>query len=88
MKTIYKYELEITDTQEISIPPDAAIFHCHMQGGSLCVWARTDSTAVGAPRTFYIFGTGHNLTRLPDSALYVGTAHDPRGFVWHVWVAP
>jgi len=38
METIYKYELEITDLQEISIPDKAKILTVQLQHGTPCLW--------------------------------------------------
>ena len=88
MKTIYKYELKITDTQAIALPIGATILHLDVQNNKPCIWALIPAGAgMHAPkeRRFHTYGTGHQI---PDLKLkYVGSYqtsyHTP--FVGHVF---
>lgn len=96
MRAIYKYELKITDVQEIWMLRGAEPLHVGMQGETLCLWARVnprhgpDDTEA---RRFRVAGTGHGLD---DGLAYIGTALDirfrPDGewttYVWHVLEDP
>ena len=91
MKTIYKYPLELTDRQAVSMPLVSKILSVGNQNGTICVWAEVDS---GAPHNrvyeFRIVGTGNpidfstkpNETSWPYN--FLGTViMNP--FVWHVY---
>lgn len=59
-KTIYKYPLEVTDTQQIPIPDTAEILSCQIQDGKPCLWVLLDiSHAITDTRTIKIYGTGN-----------------------------
>ena len=59
MKKIYKYPLEITDTQFVELPLGAEILTAQMHGGQLCLWAvvNTLPEAVKKNRRIEIIGT-------------------------------
>lgn len=61
MKKIYKYQLEVTDTQFIELPLGAEILTAQMQGDQLCLWAmvNTLSDAITKIRRIEIIGTGN-----------------------------
>jgi len=47
MPIIYKYTIEITDKQIISLPGltgYSSLLHFEFQGGKLCLWALVDPT--------------------------------------------
>lgn len=49
-------------------------------------WAEFDEGALAVPRTFQVYGTGHEL---PESARHCGTtARTPEGLVWHLYELP
>ena len=86
MSTIWKFPIEITDEQEVSMPWGARIIHAGLDpAGVPSVWAivepgNTDKSREGIS----IRGTGHPL---PDSATYLNSFnHGP--FVWHVFHYP
>lgn len=85
MTRIYKYPLQISDEQMISMPRRSIIRFVGPQDGVLCLWAEVpadEDRFVG--RTFYIHGTGHTI---PQGRRYVGSAVMPP-FVWHVYEPP
>ena len=97
MRTIYKYELRITDQQEITIFRDAKLLHVASQAvekhgpdgygqwTQLCLWASVDPYARQVRRRIAIVGTGNPAPEIgPAHAQYIGTAHCPP-FVWHVF---
>ena len=87
-RTIYKYELEITTAQTVTLPEDRVILSVANQNGKLCMWVDVnkeyDSTD---DLTIYLFGTGHPIpSYLKRAMIFVGTVIiDP--FVWHVYRA-
>ena len=86
MQTIYKYELEVSELQEIYMPQGAGVLDVQNQNGKICVWAEVDTEAIEVKYTFAIFGTGQEL-RVPYEnckALYCGTIQF-YGYVWHVY---
>ena len=85
MKTIYKYTLDIDDTQVISLPHDATLLSVGEQNGHLQLWAELDPTAAVINRRIRIFGTGHPVDE--DIELrFIGTVITMDGrLVWHVF---
>ena len=71
MKTVYKYDLEVTDKQTISLPKWADILCVQVQDGKPRIWAKVDTKETRfEDRTFYIHGTGHPINEA-DNALMV-----------------
>lgn len=77
---IYKYPIEIKDTQNILMPFDANVISVQVQNGVICLWAEAEHETK-AGRTFYVVGTGHER---PEDAMYIGTVQMPP-FVWHIY---
>jgi hypothetical protein len=84
MKTIYKYPIEITDEQTVSMPTGAQILSAQMQGTQLCIWALVEVGNVNCNRRVRIFGTG-NTVKLDGNWKFVDSVQE-RIFVWHVFV--
>jgi hypothetical protein len=87
MATIYKYPLEPGRTQ-LNLPRGAQVLTVQMQHGSPCLWAKVDPMQPTEPRTFDVYGTGHQM---PDDPrlLYVATFQmDGGALVWHVFEVP
>lgn len=91
MKRIFKYQLEIIDSQDITMPAGAKILSVQGQKENICVWALVNPYAKESVRTFTMYGTGqliHN-EEIIRSHQYIGTVQTEYGsFVWHVWVTP
>lgn len=97
METIWKYQLEITDRQEIMMPYNAQILTVQVQNGILCLWARVNPTAKKDPvydeedrkRRIEIIGTGNPIPKLTIAEArrkYIGSCVMEGGyFVWHVF---
>lgn len=88
-RRIYKYQLEITDRQEIALPPGAQIVDVQFQGEHLCLWALVDGDAKQIEsRQIVIVGTGNPV---PDGLLrHLATVQVPTSairLVWHVFEA-
>lgn len=90
METIYKYNLEITDVQTISLPHYAKILTAQMQNGSLQLWCliNTENIEHGLMKDiqFYIVGTGNPMPEVLGLQ-YVSTFQAMNGnFVGHVFL--
>jgi hypothetical protein len=83
MRRVYKYPLEITDTQSLRLPAGAEVLHVGFQGRNLMLWARVDPEAETVDRWFCVAGTGHSLPKEP--LLYLGTVFHPQNLVFHVF---
>jgi hypothetical protein len=88
MHTIYKYPIEITDSQKVLMPQGAQILTAQFNNGRLCLWALVNaSEAVLMERTIRIQGTGNPVAD-PYLLKYIGTdQHVVNGttLVWHVF---
>lgn len=65
-ETIYKYPLEVTDTQTIQMPKNAWILCVQVQSGTPCLWAVVKPEMATEPRIFHSVGTGHPM---PENTL-------------------
>lgn len=86
MKTIYKYELKITDYQEVVMPFESVILSCGFQNGTLCLWAQVvPKDTVKISRRILIFGTGTPIEgELRYHKRFIDTAQH-NGYVWHIF---
>jgi len=84
VKAIWKYELEVTDLQRVSMPVGAKPICVQVQGDLLCLWAEvnTEPERPRGGRTFEIIGTGNPIPEAERA--YIGTVQMPP-FVWHVY---
>lgn len=84
-KSIWKFQLEITDRQLVEMPMGANIIHVGNQYGMVCLWAEVDTDVGKESRWFRIYGTGHNVVSL-EGLDFVGTVITMDGkLVWHVY---
>jgi DNA-directed RNA polymerase subunit RPC12/RpoP len=82
MKTIWKYELEITDgPQKIDTFAGSNVRYCAMQNGRLCLWIEVDPLQPHETRVFYVIGTGHPVS---EGRYHVESVQQPP-FVWHIY---
>lgn len=80
---IWKFPLEVTDTQDVQIPADSTIICVQSQRDDLTLWAIVDPACPARPRKIAIHGTGHEV--MPHGK-YLGTAQTHGGkLVWHVF---
>lgn len=86
-KTIWKFELETTDNQEIKMPVGAEILTVQVQGETLCLWALVDPSAEKETRHFEMIGTGHPINyNTGVSRVYIGSYQLLGGeLVFHVF---
>lgn len=85
MRTIYKYPLDLTDSQILHLPSSAKPLSVQLQGEQLCMWAEVN-TGVGGRKevVITIVGTGHPIP--PGAVHYLGTVQQGQ-FVWHVYAS-
>ncbi len=82
--TIWKYQLAITDIQQVLMPDGAQLLCAQMQNGSLCLWAFVDPEAEKRVRTIEVIGTGHQNDDVPRK--YISTVlMCADTLVWHVF---
>lgn len=92
MRRVWKYKLELTNTQTVNMLLPARILCVDFMDGQLYAWAIVDpeQKPVGyeEPVTLEIYGTGHRFTELAlgDFRTYIGSAYERKsGLVVHVF---
>lgn len=84
--SIWKFPLEITDSQAVEMPQDARILSVQLQNDTVTLWAVVMPKKRRVNRLIRIAGTGHNIDDVVESMFaYLGTVQDGRGLVWHVF---
>ena len=63
MKTIWKFPLETTDSQEIQMPVGINLLDIQIQYKSPNLWGIVDTEAKKEVRTIKIFGTGSEIPK-------------------------
>jgi len=61
-QTIWKYDLNIDDSQMIEMPIGAIIISCHLQYGRPVLWAIVDPRQPRKHRIINMSGTGRDLS--------------------------
>lgn len=84
MKVIYKYPLELTDSQYLKVPSDSEFLHVSEQHGKLCLWSLVDPDSTPGAVLIEVIGTGNTIPEPEANRTYIGTAHISQ-FVWHVF---
>lgn len=85
MKTIWKFELTITDEQIINMPRGGQILTIQTQNEVPCIWALVDPINSKEIVTIHIFGTGHPI-RDNFNGKYIGTFQLQGGsLIFHVF---
>ncbi len=85
MKSVWKFELPITDRFSIPMPVGARLLNVETQNEQPCLWALVDPAAEKEGRQFRLAGTGHPINN-PDELSYVGTCMmRGGGLVWHLF---
>lgn len=81
MRRIFKYEIGVTDDQEIILPHDFKVLTAQFKDEELCIWADTNGDyEVRLP--IYVFGTGFAIYR--RDLTYIATVQQDE-FVWHIY---
>lgn len=84
MKTIYKYQLDVTDVQTLHIPKNSKILNIQTQREIPCIWALVDTNEKIEDRKIKIYGTGHECG--PGREEYIGSFQLENGaLVFHVF---
>jgi hypothetical protein len=85
-KAIYKYQIEVTDEQTLTLPINAQILAVQTQWDSPCIWAMIDPKEKQMEQvTIRIWGTGHPIAD-SESLTYLGTFQMLGGqLVFHVF---
>jgi hypothetical protein len=84
---IYKYPLEITDTQLIAMPAGAEAISVAEVRGQLVLYALVNPERKLRPYPVLVYGTGGPVEHA-DEYRFVGTVVTRGGqFVWHVFVS-
>lgn len=86
-KTIWKFQLEKTNSQMIQMPVNSQILSVQTQNEIPCIWALVDPTEIKEKRFIEVFGTGHDLHyEIGVSRNYLGTYQLQSGsLVFHVF---
>jgi len=83
-KKIFKYELDITDSQVLMIPSGAEILTVQTQYETPKLWALCDPKRILESRIIYIFGTGNQIPE--GNFKYISTFQMRDGrLVFHVF---
>lgn len=88
MQTIYKFELAITDEQEILMPAESEVLPTvQIQNGKVVIWAKCTPSDKTKKVTIMTYGTGNPI---PDEITYkklqyIGT-YQNGWFVGHVFL--
>jgi hypothetical protein len=86
MRAIWKFPIDVTDTQHVSMPSGATIRYLAMQGDAPCLWVEVYPEAEPELRTICIYGTGHPITHF--SGNYLGSFQMRGGaLVFHAYEA-
>jgi len=85
MKTIFKYQLVVEDSQTIKIPKGGDILSLQVQHGIPCLWILVDTEQKEKEsRVFEMYGTGHIIHDYNKK--YIGTFIIRKGLlVFHVF---
>jgi hypothetical protein len=83
--TIWKFPLEVTDSQMVSMPPETVILHVGVQRGTPCLWGlvtRPEDDKI--QREILTIGTGHPIAS--GKKRYLGTYQLMDGsLVFHIF---
>lgn len=86
MKSVFKYQIDITDVTSVQIeanPQWLPVAKVAENGRVIWLWALVDPDAALHKTPIFVHGTGHPV---PESRVYIATAIDPYNpFVWHVF---
>ena len=86
MNAIWKFQLKVTDLQEVEMPKGAQVMSVQEQNGALCLWAAVDSEQPKENRVIEIIGTGNPIPTTTTDRHFIGTAQMQKGaLVWHVF---
>ena len=82
-RVMYRYQVGLDGPVTIGLTSDPVAVGALAYSAGVEFWAEHDDAKPEIRRAFVIVGTGH---RIPDQAVYVGTApRTPEGLVWHLY---
>jgi hypothetical protein len=84
MITVWKYELEIEDTQWLEIPRGAKFLSVAMQKNVPCLWCQVDTEAVKDSILIVTHGTGDMMR--DENMKHLGSYQTSNNLVFHVFV--
>jgi len=79
---IWKFPLEIVDSQALFLPKGAKILSVHDQAGVVCLWALVDPDKRRERRVIELSCTGGTVRSKDDDRKFIGTVVSGI-FVWH-----
>ena len=84
---IYKYPIELRDSQVLSIPKGARELKVDVQYDRIVMWAMVDQSQPKVDVVIKIHGTGHEMgdKQVTDRLRYIDTVQLDN-FVWHVFI--
>ena len=86
MKTVWKFPLDVADTQLVEMPANAHILTVQEQHGMVCLWALVNPAMPPEGRKILIAGTGHERQDLDALVNYISTFQLAGGaLVFHVF---
>ena len=87
MFKIFKYPLEVTDTQKLALPAHSEILTVQNQNEQICIWAFVNEEYPQTDvRKIRIIGTGNPVPKEDTFFKYIGTVQMMEGkLVWHVF---
>lgn len=86
MTTIWKFDLEVKDDQDIEMPGGADLLCVQVQGGQPRIWAHVNPNQPRNKRRIMTVGTGHPISR--RFVKYIGSYQmDDGALVFHVFDA-
>lgn len=86
-KTIWKFQLEVTDKQFICMPQEAELLSVQTQSKTPCLWALVNPNSPTEERCFEVFGTGHPVhCDMGIDRKFIGTFQlQSGGLVFHLF---
>ncbi len=88
MKTIYKYQLELTDKQIIKTYKNVEWLTVQLQHNTVCLWGVVDTDTCPQDAIIYIVGTGNPMPKFdkysPIVLEYIGAVQQ-NSLVWHIF---
>jgi hypothetical protein len=86
--TIWKYVLEVTNFQIVSVPLGAKVLSAMEQYGQICLWCLVDSNCLGKEACpVWIHGTGTSITNATTQGRFVSSVPLEGGqLIFHVFV--
>ncbi len=84
-RTIWKFNIDIDDVQNVEMPKQAKLLSVQVQNGSVRLWAMVCPRNTLVNRIIQMAGTGHDL-KGRDMGEYLGTFQISNGqLVFHVF---